>query len=189
MVVCTVKPVTDYKICEADLEQRKSEYAVIDLDALKKMKDTDSVSDEEMPTKKTGSAVCDDAPPANQDQRSNSLPTRPPKPKIDIPQEDTDLNYADLEFGVISELAPRPRVKSDGSQITQPMKRSPRPTREVPPPSPEKGVAYTYIQLDFGDEKSKEKGDDKQLLICSDMRRSPLPAERRRFVENISSPV
>ena len=184
-VVCTVKPVTSDKIYETDLEQNTSEYAVLDLEALNKV--IDNGQNEEKPKSKESTSATDEDSMSKNNQRSNSVPERPPKKAVDIPKEDQNLNYADLNFDVVPDPGPRTCVKSDVSQHPQPVKKSPRSKRPVCSKELDKGLQY--IQLDFGDKKLKEENGNEQFLIKNKKQKTPPHEKRTYYAENVSSPV
>ena len=151
IVICTVKPSSDYRYCDTGQVGGHTEYAEIDLDSLKAKgdDDDDDDDDDDKSVSKNGSIGRDkkhtDAKPQ---QKRHSLPSVLPDPILDAgasprSKEDT-LNYLELNFG-----DNRPRNKSDVS-------RSPK----VPPRINKPQNKPAYVELEFKTKDSKSQSSE-----------------------------
>lgn len=135
VVVCTVKPSSDYRYCDTKASGH-TEYAEIDLDSLK-TRDSDDGGDE--------GSVENDEPQvdANVQLKRHSLPTV--LPDSAERNRDNTINYLELNFPG----AERPRNQSDVS-------RSPRIPPRINKPQSKPGA---YIELEFnGKDKKSQDG-------------------------------
>ena len=139
LVVCTVKPSSDYRYCDTHTTQH-TEYAEIDLDSLKIKDDEDnSVLSSDGSSENQGETKEQNAS-ANDERKRHSLPTVLPQSARERNKEES-VNFLELNFPG----SERPRGRSDVS-------RSPRiPSRG----NRERGTPGAYIELEFNNKEKK----------------------------------
>lgn len=165
IVVCTVKPVTDFRVVDSRAQaEKRADYAELDLSALKTHESTsgseESLSDSShLRTNSGGSEKNTGEKKADQECQNNhevpqyaevipknlrrhSSPDEEAPPGKPPPRK--DLNYSELQFPVYD----RPRTKSDTPTKSQNKEEEKKPAEPI--------QAYAYIQLDFKDSNSQE---------------------------------
>lgn len=144
LVVCTVKPSSDYRYCDTHTTEH-TEYAEIDLDSLKTKdnEDSDVLSNNSSFDNQVES---EDKSPNRQFKR-HSLPTvLPDGQSTKERNKEQSVNYLELNFPG----SERPRGRSDIS-------RSPRiPPRERS--NREHTTPGAYIELEFNSKENKKQG-------------------------------
>jgi len=168
IVVCTVKPVTDFRVVDSRAQaEKRADYAELDLSSLKTREcesssgSAESLSDSSHPrTDSGGSEKNAEEKKAEKEQqyneevpqyaevipknlRSRSVPNEGTNPG-DLPQR-KDLNYSELAFPVYD----RPRTKSDTPAKQQNQQEEQKPVGPI--------QAYAYIELDFKDKNELQE--------------------------------
>lgn len=146
LVVCTVKPSSDYRYCDTHNVGGHTAYAEIDLDALKTKEEDDSDD-----TSNSGGVESEDKmdkPRANSyiGLKRHSLPSILPGSLMEaaaVQRKDSKMNYLELNF----QGADRPRNLSDASLCPKIPPRSSKP-RSRP---------GAYIELEFNHNKSQDR--------------------------------
>ena len=147
LVVCTVKPSSDYRYCDTHSTEH-TEYAEIDLDSLKTKDDEDSgiLSNN---SSFDNQVVSEDKKntPNSQFKKRHSLPTvLPDAQSTKERNKEQSVNYLELNFPG----GERPRGRSDIS-------RSPRiPSRG----NRERSNPGAYIELEFNSKENKNQGHE-----------------------------
>lgn len=156
LVVCTVKPSSDYRYCDTHNVSGHTEYAEIDLDSLKTRNEDDSdesvESHDKISNQKANSYI---------GLKRHSLPSILPDSLMDatvVHRKDSAKNYLELKFPGND----RPSNLIDGSQSPKVPPRSSKP-RSRP---------GAYIELEFN---NKEKSQDRAAGVPGDRKSNSLP--------------
>ena len=144
LVVCTVKPSSDYRYCDTHTTEH-TEYAEIDLDSLKTKDDEDSGILSNNSSFDNQVKLEDQKNIPNSQFKRHSLPSvLPDSQSTKERNKEQSVNYLELNFPG----GERPRGRSD-------MSRSPR----IPPRvNRERGTPGAYIELEFNSKENKNQG-------------------------------
>lgn len=144
LVVCTVKPSSDYRYCDTHTTEH-TEYAEIDLDSLKTKDEEDSGVLSNNSSFDNQAESEDKKTSANSQFKRHSLPTvLPDSQSTKERNKEQSVNYLELNFPGNE----RPRGRSE-------LSRSPR----LPPrANREQGTPGAYIELEFNSKENKNQG-------------------------------